>query len=72
MATFNLAITYPDGQASRIAAALKADFPNDDGSEPTTAQALERFREETRRQLRNRVLRHERRVFDNQNSVDIT
>lgn len=43
MATFNLVITYPDGQATRIMDALKIHWTVD-GVVPTNAQAIEKLR----------------------------
>lgn len=46
MATFNLTITYPDGQGAKIIAALKARY-----SVTTNAEAIEKYRLECARLL---------------------
>lgn len=56
MATFNLAITYPDGEGPRILTALKAHYNNPD---MTNAEAIEAFRQSVRNSLRDIVFRQE-------------
>lgn len=64
MATFNLAIQYPDDQGPRILAALRAHYRRQDAEgnpvEATNAQAIEAFRMEVRNQLRGVVDNYER------------
>ena len=59
MATFNLAITYPDAQGSRIMDALKAHWTVD-GVVPTNAEAIEKLRQAVAANVRDIVLRVER------------
>ena len=64
MATFNLAITYPDAQGPRIIAALKAHYAEvDENGQPvpmTNAQAIEKLRGSVTSSLRDIVFRTER------------
>jgi hypothetical protein len=60
MATFNLAVTYPDGQQTRILNALKARATTEAVPAPTNAQAIEWFRQAVLASLRDVVLMHER------------
>ena len=59
MATFNLAITYPDDQGTRIMTALKAHWTVD-GDVPTNAEAIEKLRQAVAANVRDIVLRVER------------
>jgi hypothetical protein len=59
MATFNLAITYPDAQGTRIMTALKAHWTVD-GVVPTNAEAIEKLRQAVVANVRDIVLRVER------------
>ena len=56
MATFNLTINYPDGQAARIAAALQSHY-----GVTTNAAAIEAFRKEVVSRLRIIVAHEERK-----------
>ena len=64
MATFNLAITYPDAQGTRIMTAFKAYWTTQDaqGNEvvPTNAEAIEKLRQAVVANVRDIVLRVER------------
>lgn len=57
MATFNLVITYPDGQGPRIIDALKAHY-----SVATNAEAQEAFRLQVTQLLKTIVLHEERKA----------
>jgi hypothetical protein len=59
MATFNLAITYPDNQGTRIMTALKTHWTVDDVV-PTNAEAIEKLRQAVAANVRDIVLRVER------------
>jgi hypothetical protein len=59
MATFNLAITYPDAQGTRIMTALKTHWTVDDVV-PTNAEAIEKLRQAVASNVRDIVLRVER------------
>jgi hypothetical protein len=59
MATFNLAITYPDAQGTRIMTALKTHWTVDDVV-PTNAEAIEKLRQAVAANVRDIVLRVER------------
>jgi hypothetical protein len=59
MATFNLAITYPDAQGTRIMDALKTHWTVDDVV-PTNAEAIEKLRQAVAANVRDIVLRVER------------
>jgi hypothetical protein len=64
MATFNLVITYPDGEASRILGALKAYWTTQDAQGnavvPTNAQAIEKLRLAVVANVKDIVFRVER------------
>jgi len=64
MATFNLAITYPDAQATRIMNAFKAYWTttdaNGDPVVPTNAEAIEKLRQAVVANVKDIVLRVER------------
>ena len=64
MATFNLAITYPDAQGTRIMAALKAHWATTDAQGnpvvPTNAQAIEKLRSAVVANIKDIVQRVER------------
>jgi len=60
MAVHNIAVTYPDGQATRILAALKAAAATEAVPAPTNAQALAWFNGTVKASLRDVVLRYER------------
>lgn len=60
MATFDLLVTYPDAEQPRIIAALKARYTDASGNVPTTAQAIEAFRQSTLAALRDIVLKYEK------------
>lgn len=81
MATFNLVITYPDHQQTRILDALKAHWTttDDEGNPvvPTNAQAIEQLRLAVTRNVRDIVLRTERdaavkAAADGVTDVDVT
>lgn len=55
MASFNLVINYPDGEAARITTALKTRY-----GVSTNAQAIEAFRQSVVSSLRDVVLQEER------------
>lgn len=57
MATFDLTITYPDGQGARILDALKTHY-----GAATNAEAIEAFRKETTVRLRQIVMHVERKA----------
>ena len=59
MATFNLAITYPDAQGTRIMTALKT-YWTVDGIEPTNAEAIEKLRLAVVANVKDIVFRVER------------
>jgi len=59
MATFNLAITYPDAQGTRIMTALKTHWTVD-GVVPTNAEAIEKLRLAVVANVKDIVLRVER------------
>lgn len=59
MATFNLTVTYPDGEQARILAALKTHW-TEDGVVPTTAQVVEKLRQVLAANVRDIVVRVER------------
>jgi len=60
MATFNLVITYPDADATRIMNAIKARATTTEVPNPSNAQATEWFRLSVTRALRDIVEKHER------------
>jgi hypothetical protein len=64
MATFNLAITYPDAQGTRIMNAFKTYWTTTDAQGnpvvPTNAQAIENLRQAVVANVRDIVLRVER------------
>jgi hypothetical protein len=64
MATFNLAITYPDAQGTRIMTALKTYWTTTDANGnpvvPTNAEAIEKLRLAVVANVRDIVLRVER------------
>lgn len=64
MATFNLVITYPDGEATRIMNALKTHWTttdaNGDPVVPTNAQAIEKLRQAVVNNVKNIVFMVER------------
>jgi hypothetical protein len=64
MATFNLVVTYPDGQATRILSALKTYWTttdvNGDPVVPTNAQAIEKLRQVVIANVKDIVFRVER------------
>ena len=64
MATFNLAITYPDAQGTRIMNAFKTYWTttDDQGNPvvPTNAEAIEKLRQAVVANVRDIVLRVER------------
>jgi hypothetical protein len=64
MATFNLAITYPDAQGSRIMDALKTYWTTTDAQGdpviPTNAEAIEKLRQAVVANVKDIVLRVER------------
>jgi hypothetical protein len=64
MATFNLAINYPDDQGPRIMTALKTHWTTQDAEGnpvvPTNAQAIEQLRLAVTNSVRDIVLRTER------------
>ena len=61
MATFNLAITYPDAQGTRIMNAFKAYWTTTDAQGnpvvPTNAEAIEKLRQAVVANVRDIVLR---------------
>ena len=59
MATFNLAITYPDAQGTRIMTALKTHWTVD-GVVPTNAEAIEKLRQAVAANVKDIVFRVER------------
>jgi len=59
MATFNLVITYPDGEATRIMNALKTHWTIN-GVVPTNAQAIEKLRLAVVNNVKNIVFMVER------------
>lgn len=59
MATQNITITYPDGQAARILTALKAAAVSRENPDPTNAQALAWFAAGVRARLRDIVMAYE-------------
>lgn len=60
MATQTITLTYPDGQGTRIMAALKAAAATEAIPTPTNAQALAWFTGTVKASLRDVVLRYER------------
>ena len=64
MATFNLAITYPDAQGTRIMNAFKTYWTTQDAQGntvvPTNAEAIEKLRQAVVANVRDIVLRVER------------
>ena len=66
MTTFNLAITYPAGEDTRIVAALRSYYTTTSTAippvitVPTQAQAIEAFRQSVLSSLRDIVFRTER------------
>lgn len=64
MATFNLLITYPDGEGPRIVAALRKRYSELNAAGvlvvPTQAQAIEALRQSVLNSLRDIVLTEER------------
>lgn len=60
MATFNLTLTYPDGQQTRILNALKARAATEESPTPTNQEAIAWFRAATINALKDVVLMHER------------
>lgn len=56
MAVFNLAITYPDGEGTRILTALKSHY-----SVATNAEAIEAFRKQVAERVRTIVLHEEQK-----------
>ena len=65
MATFNLSLTYPDGQGPRILAALKAKAATQANPTPTNAQAIEWFRLRVINDMRTMVRDHDKQTaFD--------
>jgi hypothetical protein len=60
MAVQNIALTYPDAQATRIMTALKAAAATEAVPAPTNAQALAWFTGTVKASLRDVVLRYER------------
>jgi hypothetical protein len=64
MATFNLAINYPDDQGTRIMTALKTHWTTQDaeGNDvvPTNAEVVEKLRQAVVNAVRDIVLRIER------------
>jgi hypothetical protein len=59
MATFNLVVTYPDGDGTRIMNALKT-YWTVDGVVPTNAQAIEKLRLAVVANVKDIVFRVER------------
>jgi hypothetical protein len=59
MATFNLVVTYPDGEGTRIMNALKTYWTVDDVV-PTNAQAIEKLRQAVVANVKDIVFRVER------------
>lgn len=57
MAVFNLAITYPDGEGTRILTALKTHY-----SVGTNAEAIEAFRVQVAERVKTIVLHEERKA----------
>jgi hypothetical protein len=81
MATFNLAINYPDAQGTRIMDALKAHWTTQDenGNDvvPTNQEAIEKLRLAVTYNVRDIVLRQEREAavksaVDAVTEVDVT
>ena len=64
MATFNLTITYPDAQGTRIMNAFKAYWTTTDAQGnpvvPTNAEAIEKLRQAVVANVKDIVLRVER------------
>jgi hypothetical protein len=64
MATFNLVVTYPDGEGTRIMNALKTNWTttdvNGDPVVPTNAQAIEKLRLAVVANVKDIVFRVER------------
>ena len=59
MATFNLVVTYPDGEGTRIMGALKAHWTVD-GVVPSNAEAIEKLRQTVVQNIRHIVFMVER------------
>jgi len=78
MATHNITITYPDGQASTILDAIKGHMAFDSGLDAgtiTNAEALAFIDDETRNLIRRIVknrIQYEASVVAQQTPVDIT
>lgn len=77
MASHNITITYPDGQATRIMAALKKQYTTTaaDGTQvvPTNAQVLVFLQKELSERVKSIVIDIERRVAaDAVVTVDVT
>lgn len=66
MATFNLAVNYPDAQQARILTALKAHWTtkDDQGLDvvPTNSDVVEKLRQVVIANIKDIVFRHERDV----------
>lgn len=72
MATFNLTITYPDGQATRILDALKEHYRDADGNLPDNAGVATALEEEVARKIKNTVIRHEARIAEQTADSEVT
>lgn len=71
MATINLSVTVPDAQLPRVQTAIRATYGQvDDGAgglrDMTNAEIVERIRKEVIAMVKGMVLRHERRVLEQQ------
>lgn len=62
MATFNLVITYPDAQQTRILTALKAKYASNGVPNPTNGQAIESLRLDVAAQIKSAVLNYEQQA----------
>lgn len=62
MATFNLTITYPDAQQTRILTAMKAVYASNGTPTPTTAQAIEALRLEVAQRIKSIVMSYEQQA----------
>lgn len=62
MATFNLVLTYPDGQQARILAAVKDAAATPVSPTPSNAEAIEWFRQLVTRNLKTLVVEYERKA----------
>ena len=60
MATYDITLTYPDGSASRVTDALKANYQVEGEPPLTNQEALDLFTAGVKRALKDIVLRHER------------